>query len=322
MEEKHEGCCNSSSCCTANHKPVMILAVAVLLCVAFAAGYTYYSSISPCTESTIIGTPTHNQTQVEEAVKEFLVIQYGVVDTRFVSAEFSEGIWNLQVDFTAGSLNSSFTVAVNDSNLSIDTLYEKAILGGAPGGIVPLQGKINCAPDGEGSVNVMEFIDPYCPFSISNIQLMNELRTKFGSSLEYEPHLTFTHSLALAPAHGLSNITTAYNYIACAREQGKFDEYRVCFTNTYTKHEEVPLTLDELNNCAVTAQLDNETLKTCLENDALDLVDFDNKLGQTYFIDRTPLVVVNCQYKTRAPLAEYAICYEYPETKGCENFGK
>jgi len=189
-------------------------------------------------------------------------------------------------------------------------------------GVVRLNGKLNCSQD---KIRAFVFFDLYCPPCITAENNITALKQKFNNSVNFEYKIILTHSYDLAQKYGLDNVTKAAGYLLCSRAQGRLEEFKNCTIEKYMKHEEVPLTPDELTECVNSSSLNMSALDECVSSFYVDL-NRDRMLAETYSLVGSvqttpagaPLVTVDCMYKAEPQYAEAAICYAHPELEECK----
>jgi protein-disulfide isomerase len=238
-------------------------------------------------------------------------------------------IWEEFVVLNRSGSPLGVRIRVYDSNLTLQSIM---VEGPKPlslsedevvaQGVVKLNGKINCSQD---KIRVFVFFDLYCPPCLAAESQIAELMQKFNSSVSFEYKIIPTHSYDLATKYG-SNVTRALGYLLCAMAQDKLDEMKSCTEDAYKKHQEVPLTENELTTCVNKSSLDAKELDTCMSSYNID-INRDWTLAETYGLVGTiqtipagaPIITVDCQYKAEPQYAEAAICYAHPELKECKH---
>lgn len=241
-----------------------------------------------------------------------------------------EGVWEEVVLLNRTGSAKNIRIRVYDSNLTLQSVF---VEGPKPlslsndevvaKGVVRMSGKRSCSED---KVRVFVFFDLYCPPCIKAEEMIEELKEKFNRSATFEYKIILTHSYDLAQKYGLDNISLAAGYLLCSRAQGRLDEFKRCAVDAYTKHEEVPLTPMELEECANSSSLNLAELNECMKTYYIDL-NRDRMLAETYSLvgsiqtvpSGAPVVAVDCMYKAEASYAEAAICYAHPELEECKD---
>lgn len=259
-----------------------------------------------------VAKPVHSPEEVEANVKEYLSLYYALSDIVISTPIYKNGSWFMDVNFKFEGNPSSLKIKVNDTNLTPEYICENIPIREMPVGVSKIFGKLSCGA--EGKINLKEFADPYCPWSIAYAQKIKNIREKFSGFIEFEYHILLTHSLSLAQVYGLENVTLTAKYFVCAQKQKKLDEMQECVFTKYAKRSEVPLTKFELTECAEKIELETEELNKCISDEAGDIIAFDGKLAETY-LERlsTPMMIVDCQYRVPPKYVENAICYIQPE---------
>ena len=285
----------------------------------------------PAQNCTAPPTPLHNASEVGKFIGRVMDSYSDLAFADPTTPRFiaDEGVWEEVVMLNRSGSSKSIRIRVFDSNLTLDSIM---VEGPKPlvlsddevvaNGVVRLNGKLNCSQD---KIRVFVFSDLYCPPCIAAEKSIEELKQKFNSSVSFEYKIILTHSYDLAPTYGLENVTKAAGYLLCSRAQDKLDEFKKCAIDAYLKHEEVPLTPDELDGCVNSSSLNKSALDTCMSSYYIDL-NKDRMLAETYSLVGTiqtvpsgaPVVTVDCMYKAQADYAEAAICYAHPELAECK----
>ncbi|MCX6775723.1 MAG: DsbA family protein [Candidatus Micrarchaeota archaeon] len=275
-------------------------------------------------------TPKHNISEVKRfmarVMDSYSDLPYADPTTLYFRDE--KGLWEEVVLMNKSGSAKNVMIRVYDSNLTLENIFVEGpkpiVLSNdevVTKGVVKLSGKLNCSQD---KIRAFVFFDLYCPPCIAAENKIDELRQKFNSSMDFEYKIILTHSYDLAPKYGLENVTKAAGYLLCSRAQGKLEEFKRCAIDAYMKHEEVPLTPDELSQCVNSTSLDITALDECMGSYYVDL-NRDRTLAETYSIVETkqlyavgaPVVTVDCMYKAEVAYAEAAICYAHPELPEC-----
>ncbi|QLJ52911.1 MAG: hypothetical protein Sv326_0736 [Candidatus Fermentimicrarchaeum limneticum] len=240
-----------------------------------------------------------------------------------------EGVWESAVLLNRSGSTKTVRIRVYDSNLTLESVL---VEGPKPpslssdevvaNGIVKMSGRINCSED---KIRLFVFFDLYCPPCIADEKIIDEARQKFNQSVNFDYKIIMTHSYDLANTYDLENVSRAAGYLLCSRAQGKLDEFKQCAVEAYMKHEEVPLNMTELNDCANSTSLNATALDGCMGSYYLDL-NKDRMLAESYGLvgftqtvpSGAPVVTVDCLYKAQADYVEKLICYAHPELEECK----
>ncbi len=286
----------------------------------------------PAQNCTVLESPKHNISEVSHfmgrVMDSYTDLAYAAPTTpKFIP---NDKVWEETVLLNITGTPRSVRISVYDSNL---TLQSVMIEGPKPlalsndevvaKGVVKLNGKLSCSED---TIRVFVFFDLYCPPCLAAEKQVEELRQKFnGSNVSFEYKIIPTHSYDLATKYG-SNVTRALGYLLCARAQDKLEQLKNCTEDAYKKHQEVPLTEDELRKCVNSTSLNTTELDICMSSYNIDM-NRDWVLAETYSLVGTiqttpsgaPVMTVDCQYKAEPQYAEAAICYAHPELKECKH---
>ncbi|NYZ75700.1 hypothetical protein H0N98_00420 [Candidatus Micrarchaeota archaeon] len=285
----------------------------------------------PAQNCTVAVMPKHNISEVihfiGRVMDSYTDLAYATPTTPKFIAE--EKIWEEYVVLNRTNGLLGVKIRVYDSNLTMQSIMVEGpkplSLSGdevvAPG-VVKLNGKLNCSQD---KIRVFVFFDLYCPPCLAAESKVAELKQKFSNSVSFEYKIIPTHSYDLVTKYG-SNVTRALGYLLCARAQDKLDELKNCTEDAYKKHQEVPLTENELRNCVNATSLNITELDICMSSYNID-INRDWMLAETYSLVGTiqtipagaPIITVDCQYKAEPQYAEVAICYAHPELKECKH---
>ncbi len=263
------------------------------------------------------GKPVHSDAEAKKVVDTYLKVYYGLFDISPSATNFRAGVWNVETTASSELGASNLLVTLNDSTLQVIGVYDKEDLLEKPLGIVNITGKAAC--NTTSKPEVMEFVDWYDGFSVQNEPSMEALRARFGDGISFSYHVLLTGTDALEKRFG-GNVSLFSKYFICAQAQSAdaAQKMKQCFINRYTPNGE-PLNESAIQACADFARLDNSTLGTCLQQTAPNVLRTDLALATTYFPDRlaTPTVMINCNWRTKPKLAEFALCWALPGTTGC-----
>jgi thiol-disulfide isomerase/thioredoxin len=314
--------------------PYMLL----LLCVVAIALLSYLIISQPgpaqqeCQQQncTAAAMPKHNISEVVHLIGRVMDSYTDLAYAAPTTPKFLAGdnVWEESVVLNRSGSPLGVRIRVYDSNLTLQSIM---VEGPKPlslsedevvaQGVVRLNGKLNCSQD---KIRAFVFFDLYCPPCLAAESKVAELKQKFNNSVSFEYKIIPTHSYDLVTKYG-SNVTRALGYLLCARAQDKLDEMKNCTEDAYLKHQEVPLTENELTACVNKTSLNTSELDTCMSSYNVDmnrdwmLAETDGLVGTIQTIPAgAPVITVDCQYKAEPQYAEAAICYAHPELKECK----
>ncbi|MBI2446153.1 thioredoxin domain-containing protein [Candidatus Micrarchaeota archaeon] len=172
-----------------------------------------------------------------------------------------------------------------------------------------LTGQASCA---NGSVvPVLLFTDPYCPACVQTEPQVNAFYDEYAQKTDVQYRFVSTHSRSLSPRYGIDVVYQAHDYMVCAQEQHKIQEFKKCFYQTlpFRDGDFIPLNVTQLDACAVESGVDKPRLDACLPGarakvDA-SIAEAARFGGGSFF---TPMAVVGCQYRVNSVLAEKTYC--------------
>jgi len=284
----------------------------------------------PAQNCTVAPAPKHNVSEVSHFIGRVMDSYTDLAYAQPTTPKFipNDGIWEESLVLNRTGSPLGVRIRVYDSNLTLQSVF---VEGPKPlsisadevvaKGVVKLNGKLSCS---ENKTRVFVFFDLYCPPCLAAESKVEELKQKFNDSVSFEYKIIPTHSYDLVQKYG-SNVTRALGYLLRARAQNKLEELKNCTEDAYKKHQEIPLTEDELRKCVNSSSLNTTALDVCMSSYNIDM-NRDWMLAETFSLVGTiqtvpsgaPVMTVDCQYKAEPDYAEAAICYAHPELKGCK----
>jgi thiol-disulfide isomerase/thioredoxin len=308
--------------------------IILLVCIVAIAALSYFiisqpqvKQECPAQNCTAAPAPKHNASEVSrffgKVMDSYTDLAYAAPTTPKFN---SNGLW--EEDVVLNQSGKIVKMFVNDSGLALQSIFVEAPI--APTlsndevvatGVVKMSGKISCS---ESKPLVFVFFDLYCPPCLAAESKVQKLEQKFNKSVSFEYKIIPTHTADLEKMYG-SNVTRALGYLLCARAQGSLDKFKNCTEGAYEKHQETPLTENELGACVNSSSLNTTALDVCMSSYSIDM-NRDLMLAETFSLAGTtqtvpagaPVVTVDCQYKAIPDYAETAICYAHPELKECK----
>lgn len=172
-----------------------------------------------------------------------------------------------------------------------------------------LTGKASCSNG--TTVPVLLFTDPYCPACAQTEPQVNAFYEKYSKRTQIEYRFARTHSRSLSPVYGIDVVYKAHDYMVCAQEQGKIQEFKKCFYQTlpFRDGDFIPLNQTQLDACAEQSGLDKARLDACIPGARASVdaaIEEATAFGGGSFF--TPMAVVGCQYRVNSVLAEQTYC--------------
>lgn len=189
-----------------------------------------------------------------------------------------------------------------------------------PKGVSLIAGKTGCSQGGKPKV--FFFTDPYCPACAASEPKISAFIEKFGAVTDVSYKIVVTHSGALIrdPNYGEDRVMLAHYYFACAQEQNKLNAFKKLFYENLNigQNDYIPFTKTELDSFAREAGINTSQLASCVSG-AKSKINADTQSALEYGRGTysTPTTVVDCRFLGHAAYAEDALCYAFPETKGC-----
>jgi len=119
------------------------------------------------------------------------------------------------------------------------------------------------------------------------------------------------------------NVELAQKYFVCAGSQEKLAEFKSCFYDNVLinifddgTREFLPMNKSELDFCATQSALDSDNLSRCLITSGMVLsLEFQDAKRLTEMT--VPTAVIDCKYRGHSAFVADALCFYYPDTKGC-----
>ncbi len=181
------------------------------------------------------------------------------------------------------------------------------------------------------------FLDPYDPFSIQATPVLSGLHERFKNTPIIYNYAN-SYSTLLASIHGAEKTGMLVNYLTCAADQNKqkFFDFRQCYLLKYcdkdsdgnlqdgeistcyedNPHFQRPLDEAEINSCVDATALDRDKLQECLGGIS-GMLENQRMKRQSFFVNETPLAVINCKYIVPIKDIEKTVCFMKPDVLGC-----
>jgi len=307
---------------------LVILLIALLIVVSSSpSGGMQPNSTLTCAYGSVNGTcvmPLHNLSDAKVRLGQILA-SYAYVNGSLSILPYFSSIQNAAVDYIPQSRQWLGVVAVQnpygtnfsasflfyDSNFSLAAPYLQTSSTSkifsnyvVSQGVVRLSGKVACLT--QNPIQTYWFIDPYAPGSISSLNQLTSLQSKFGSGINATLKIVFgSESLRIANSGaGVNNTQALGKYIFCASKQSNFTSFvsnlQSLYSNAY-----VPEAF--LNQIANQSKLNLPLLNSCVANSTATI---NNQLllAQYYNVTSTPSIVTDCIYQSIPQTAQNAIC--------------
>ena len=271
--------------------------------------------------------PVHNATDIK-LYAERLLASYNYLNTSLsllpYLAEVSKmnatfmpqtGNWYVSVpvkDSFDSNSTVDFSMLINDSNLnesatSIETVKPVKLSSNyavSEGVILVGGGKVSC--ESNGILPIYWFIDPYAPGSISSLQKLIGIESRFKGKVNASLEILYTQSSGeIANNNGLNGTLAFGKYLYCASHQSGFNALVKEVNSTYVNAYMSPSELDAL---AVASGLNMSAMDSCISS-AGTPINRQAVLASYYNVTSTPSVITDCKYLSIPQTAISSVCY-------------
>ncbi len=268
-------------------------------------------------------TPLHNATQIKKIFENFLA-SYTYINTSFSVIPYISQVnqikeyyspntktWILTVPEKYFNTNSTFifSAIINDLNTtqiipsvqtSKPTLSSKNLVSGY--GYISLSNKTSCVTN---STPIYWFIDPYSPGSISGLSYLENIQSKFNTTIAPELDILYTQSSQeVATQYGLQNTTLIGKYLYCSSKQPNFNEFVSTLNASYKNQYISP---NELNSIAKNSELNLTQLNQCVSSSGT-IINRQSVLANYYNVTSSSSVIIGCKYQAIPQTAYQTLC--------------
>lgn len=270
-------------------------------------------------------TPMHNLSQVKQQVGQILASYAYVNGSLSILPYFSSmqnfsaqylpqsSQWLASVPVTNPANNNRFYASfiLYDSNLTLVRPYLQTSSTSkvvdnyvVSQGVIRLAGKSVCLQ--QNPVQMYWFVDPYAPGSISSLDNLTSVQSKFGSNLNATVKIVFgSSSLAIANKFNVNNTQALGKYVYCASKQSNFTNF---IANLQSLYSGAYLSPSYLNIIANQSHFNNATFNSCLAT-ATPALNAQALLAEYYNVTTTPSVVTGCIYQSIPQTAKESVCF-------------
>jgi hypothetical protein len=255
-----------------------------------------------------------NTEKVDSAIARYITLYYGLLNVTVLDKHFEDGIWTANVSAVSRDYLAQLEVKLYDSNLSVFQIVEKIPRREKPATIYEIPGKVSCSQEGKIAVDV--YIDPYDYWSRKYDTQIESFLTRFQQRISPIWRIVRTQSMSLSKNE--PNTLLALNYLECTKNSPLFLAVRKCI---YSKYEMKNTTLNEneILECVQGTGISTTAVQMCVENDGPKQLSEDETFGVTYLGEiTTPMIVIDCRYRTWPIFAEVVMCHLYPELEECK----
>ncbi|MGC8587268.1 MAG: hypothetical protein ACP5K9_03220 [Candidatus Micrarchaeia archaeon] len=308
---------------------LVLLLIAVLLVTSYSKPISVRNTTAEnCTYGMLNGTcisPIHTQSEVA-AQAERILASYGYINSSLSLLPYYSDVGNMSISYIPTSrewlvripvLNAVSgaklyaSLVMYDSNLSLavpylQTVAPSSIVGNrvVSEGVILASGKFAC--EIQNPLQVYLFIDPYAPGSISGLEEIENLSSRFGGKLNVTVKVLYgPYSQIVASQYGAQNAQALGQYILCASMQRNFSRFVGGLNAIYSNSYVPAATLSQL---AKFSGINSSLLDSCMAN-ATSLMNRQALLAKFYNITSTPIVVTDCMYLSLPQTTLNAICY-------------
>jgi len=250
----------------------------------------------------------------ESKVTKFVRLYLGLVNVSVENKEWKNEEWVINVSAKGFAGMDRFELR-SDANLSSFKAFGIVNVPEAPPTYEELFG-LGCQSN-KSRIDV--YVDPYDPWTYANFDRINEISDRFSESAVEKFHVVNPYTSKL---EGYALAVISSKYLACAKKDSdsSFIKTAKCIFESTNKTKMV-LNETELDGCIASAGLsmDNESFKTCLGNESIQLLTDDGnyELSQLGEIT-TSYVVIDCKYSTYPAYMDVVMCHVYPDMPACK----
>lgn len=261
--------------------------------------------------------------RIDTAIKDYIRLYLGLINVSVNNKTFDsdENIWTADVSAISATRKVNLEVFIYDSNLSIKKIVEKIPLPEKPVTIIEIPKKISCSFENKTAIDI--YIDPYDKWSRNYDNLIEEFLNRFNKSISPIWRIVQTSSYRLRQEN--SNTTFALLYFECVKNKRIFPAFKKCVYDKY-EAEKVVLGEKEIEYCLnesgknILTKTDIDEIKNCTQVQGYRELSVDESFGNTYLEEiTTPMIVIDCKYKTWPTFIDKVMCYLYPQLDECKN---
>lgn len=281
--------------------PVVLLLVAVIVLIVL-----YLLFISPAQVQ---------DTKVDEAAKKYIELYLGLINVTVTDKTLDRGVWIANISAVSSTGPINLEVYLYSQNLTVFKVTQPVNLPAKPATIMELSGKVSCSFEGKTTVDV--YIDPYDPWSRQYMAQIESLEQKFGDSIRMQYRIFPTVSYGLSNG-GDKEAYTASWYLECLKDTVNFKPMLHCIFDKYAVNG-TTLNNTELEGCLSRLGVNTEEIRNCTTVNGTRQLSIDQSFGTTFDEEAvTPLIVIDCRYKTWPLFADRVMCYLYPDFPACK----
>lgn len=285
-----------------------ILTALVLIIVGVVIGFVFQNTFMPLQQRPV------NAEKVDGAIVDYITLYYGLINVTILDKSFEDGVWTVDISAISHYYPTQLRIELYDSNLSVFSIVQRVPLRDKPVTVAEIPGKISCSSGGRTAIDI--YIDPYDDWSRTYDNLIETFTARFGNSISPIWRIVRTRSMALSKQD--PNTILALSYLECVKDSPLFMAIRKCI---YAKYEAkgAVLTETELVECLQGTGTDVEAVQNCAESEGLKELGVDESFGATYLGEiTTPMIVIDCRYRTWPTFIDRVMCHLYPELDECK----
>ena len=246
---------------------------------------------------------TSQSEEIEKFVKKYVNLYIGLINVSVENVEKYGDGYKATINATSYSGPVSLELYLHE-NLTVYKLAQILQLPEKPRTIIEIPYRISCSSD---KIAIDIYIDPYDKWSRRYDNLIQDFIDKYNVSEIWRIIRTDTHNFEGKDAE---NAFLLLKYFECMKDKESFKMFRKCI---YEKIDEIEKDGRALNESEIIECLDpNVKIEKCLEENSLRLLSADESFALTYLqTPSTPMIVIDCKYKTWPTFIENVYCYLY-----------
>jgi len=291
------------------------LVISLCLVIVFAVGgyWIFFKCAMPGNEI-----PPTLAAGAEKQISTFARLYLGLTNVSIKGEEWKNNEWIFNMSASGSSAFGNFEIRT-DRNLTLSSfrVFGKINVPKTPPTYQELYG-LNCKSD-KSVIDV--YVDPYDPWTRKYFDTINNISDKFSDSAAEKFHVVNPYTSKL---EGYKWAVVASKYLVCAKKDSDttFIKTTKCIFNRLNENNNTILNETELDTCISSTELkmSNESFRTCLDNESIQLLTQDGEYTQAQMGDiSTTYIVINCKYETFPMYMDVVLCHVEPDMPACKD---
>jgi hypothetical protein len=241
--------------------------------------------------------------EVENYVKKYINLYIGLINISVEKVEKYDGGYRATVNAVSASGLVSLELYLYE-NLTPYKMTQIIQLPEKPKTIIEIPYKISCSKE---KIAIDIYIDPYDPWSRKYDDLIQNFIDNRNVSEIWRIIATQSYKFE---GKDSENAFLLLKYFECMKGKENFKEFRKCI---YNKIDELKQSESKtINESEIMECIGNVDVKKCLDEDSIRELRVDESFALTYLqTPTTPMIVMDCKYKTWPTFVENVYCYLY-----------